>query len=288
MRADHDIPYEKPAGTKRIVVLGDSFSMGYEVSLEDSFLVQMENRLKAAGQKVEVVNLSVSGHGTAEELLMLQNEGIKYHPDLVLVCYNSTDPEDNVRCGLYSLTDGTLKRANAEFLPGVSIQQRLYHIPGYEWIAANSNLYSFAREQFSWNIAKKLMVAIAAIRQSAATPAAALPSANAASEPYAETITVTLLQELKKTSESAGAKYLILDIPIRNAEHDFISTLPPRAIKPETDMPTLDVIGDFKAHMDKPLYTSRSQGHFTPHGCDIVGDALARHILAKQLISGPQ
>ena len=46
MRCDEDITYAKPAGIKRIVVLGDSFSMGYENSLHDSFITQMGLDLK--------------------------------------------------------------------------------------------------------------------------------------------------------------------------------------------------------------------------------------------------
>ena len=75
VRSDREIPYEKPAGVKRIVVLGDSYGMGYEVTLEDSFLGVMERRLQESGIEAEVVNLSVSGHGTAEELITLKEEG---------------------------------------------------------------------------------------------------------------------------------------------------------------------------------------------------------------------
>lgn len=287
MRADRDIPYEKPMGVKRIVVLGDSYSMGYEVSLEESFTYHMEQKLRDAGVNAEVVNLSVSGHGNAEQLLMLQHEGLKYSPDLVLVCWNSTDPDDNVRCGLYVLQDGTVRRANKEFLPGVAIQQRLYGIPGYEWVAANSNLYSFTREWLSWHVVKKVMVFVASTRE-APTPTSAPATAPAevpAAEPYANSLTIALLHELQKTSGNAGSKFLILDIPVRNTEHHFISMLPDRAMQPETGLPILSPITDFKLRMDRPLYWSRSQGHFTPHGCEVVADSLARHIIAGSLLA---
>jgi hypothetical protein len=53
IRADEEIPLEKPAGVKRIVVLGDSYGMGYEVDLKDAFTTQMANRLNAAGERVQ-------------------------------------------------------------------------------------------------------------------------------------------------------------------------------------------------------------------------------------------
>ena len=70
LRSDKEIPYEKPGGTFRIVGLGDSFAMGYEVDLEDTYLYRLEEELHKRGVKdVEVVNLAVSGFGTAEELI---------------------------------------------------------------------------------------------------------------------------------------------------------------------------------------------------------------------------
>jgi hypothetical protein len=77
IRADRDIPYEKPRGVKRIVLLGDSFGMGYEVNLEDTFTRRLEVGLAAKGVNCEVVNLSVSGLGTAEELIVLENRGFR-------------------------------------------------------------------------------------------------------------------------------------------------------------------------------------------------------------------
>src|SRR5262249_46028448 len=103
IRSSREIPYEKPAAVKGIVALGDSFGRGYEVEQEQMFLTQMEQALNKAGVRCEVVNLSVSGHGNAEELIALREEGLKYDPDLVLICWGSTDLDDNTRSALYRL-----------------------------------------------------------------------------------------------------------------------------------------------------------------------------------------
>ena len=41
---------------------------------------------------VEVVNLGVSGFGTAEELIVLEKEGWSYEPDLVMAHWHPSDP----------------------------------------------------------------------------------------------------------------------------------------------------------------------------------------------------
>ena len=80
MRSDREYSESKPGGVYRIVLLGDSFFMGYEVELEQSFAWLLEKQLNDYGLATEVVNLSVSGFGTAEGLVALEHRGLKYDP----------------------------------------------------------------------------------------------------------------------------------------------------------------------------------------------------------------
>ena len=109
VRNDRDIPYNKPEGTFRIVGLGDSFTLGYEVEQEDTFLYRLETDLKARGfERVEVVNLGVSGFGTSEELITLRHEGMAYDPDLVLLGYFVNDIQNNVMSDMFVLEGDSL------------------------------------------------------------------------------------------------------------------------------------------------------------------------------------
>ena len=83
-----DYPYVKPPGTYRIEVLGDSFVDGFSVPLEDRVSEVLERRL---GRGNEVVNLGVSGYATDQELLMLESDGWKYQPDLVVLFFYYND-----------------------------------------------------------------------------------------------------------------------------------------------------------------------------------------------------
>src|SRR5437899_3035923 len=60
-----DYPYERVAGRRRILVLGDSFVFGYGVEQEEIFTTVLEGLLPAT----EVINAGVSGYGTDQELL---------------------------------------------------------------------------------------------------------------------------------------------------------------------------------------------------------------------------
>lgn len=80
----------KPAGVRRIVVIGDSFVFGV-VPYEHGFPARLERDLarsrRAAGQSpVEVVNLGIPGTGPRQYLSMLIDEALPLGPDLVIVC----------------------------------------------------------------------------------------------------------------------------------------------------------------------------------------------------------
>lgn len=93
---DRPHAHAKPEGVFRIVVLGDSFMEAYQVALEDSLPYRLQEAL--ADRRVEVVNLGIGGYGTAQELRYLQEEGLRYQPDLVLLAFfTGNDIQNNLR-----------------------------------------------------------------------------------------------------------------------------------------------------------------------------------------------
>ena len=75
----------KPAGTRRVVVIGDSFSEALQVNLEQTYWRQLGKLLSdAQGQPWEVINLGVGDWGNAQALLALLEYGLAYQPDLVV------------------------------------------------------------------------------------------------------------------------------------------------------------------------------------------------------------
>lgn len=75
----------KPAGTYRVVCLGDSFTLGYTVERRDLFVDQLEHRWQAEGRQVDVINAGTEGYSTDQEVVWLLENGAAYQPDLVLL-----------------------------------------------------------------------------------------------------------------------------------------------------------------------------------------------------------
>ncbi|MBI3465162.1 MAG: hypothetical protein HY000_19220 [Planctomycetes bacterium] len=85
---DAERTVRKPPGVFRIVVLADSFGVGY-VPYQHNFVKLLEERLNAEAkplQRFEVVNLSVASVGPAEYHWLLLHEGLAMQPDLVICC----------------------------------------------------------------------------------------------------------------------------------------------------------------------------------------------------------
>jgi len=91
-----DYEYEKEhPSTYRIIFLGDSVVAGYGVGLNDTVAKVLERMLtKAQGRKVEVLNLGVSGSNTFTEAKRLEELGLSYKPDMVIIGFHGNDLEN--------------------------------------------------------------------------------------------------------------------------------------------------------------------------------------------------
>jgi hypothetical protein len=78
----------------RIAFLGDSFVWGFDVEPEERFT----EKLQAKIPEWEVLNLGVSGYGTDQEFLLLQQWYPLLNPDIVFLVYTEgSDDYDNLR-----------------------------------------------------------------------------------------------------------------------------------------------------------------------------------------------
>ena len=88
----HDIP--KPAGVRRVVILGDSVPNDPSLPFASRFPHVLEGLLSARspGDRVEVINVSCEGYSTLQEVRLLEKVGLRYEPDLIVVAYVLNDP----------------------------------------------------------------------------------------------------------------------------------------------------------------------------------------------------
>ena len=85
----------KPAGTFRIVLLGDSVAFGWGVNDEVTFARRLESEWNAAApaRRLEVINTAHPFYDTNQEEAALREVGLPLQPDLVLLVYVVNDIE---------------------------------------------------------------------------------------------------------------------------------------------------------------------------------------------------
>jgi lysophospholipase L1-like esterase len=88
-----DIPRDKPPGTLRVALLGDSVGAGLAVSFRERFAALLQDSLsRDTGRPVEVLNFCVTGYATLQEARRLETLAGEFEPDAVLVQYCMNDP----------------------------------------------------------------------------------------------------------------------------------------------------------------------------------------------------
>jgi hypothetical protein len=127
---------ELPPEGYRVMVLGDSFVAGFEVTWEQTFEALVESQLTAEfGFPVQVINAGVRGYGTDQSYLYYTKWGRHLEPDLVILFYGGNDYADIVTLHRMRRTFG--KGALAPGTAG-ALEQVGYPIPDYplcsEWI----------------------------------------------------------------------------------------------------------------------------------------------------------
>ena len=86
-RGTREHAYEVDDDVTRIVLLGDSFTFGDEVSDDEVYARYLQDMLPGA----EIINLGVHGYGHDQMLVLLEEEGIRYSPDIVIVGFLPMD-----------------------------------------------------------------------------------------------------------------------------------------------------------------------------------------------------
>ncbi len=77
----------KPANTKRVVILGNSFTRGFEVDYDQKFSSLTEKYLRDLNPniKYEVMNFGIGGYSLIDQMFVYERYVKKYKPDVVIL-----------------------------------------------------------------------------------------------------------------------------------------------------------------------------------------------------------
>lgn len=263
-----EVPRPRTPGRYRILVLGDSYAFGHGVG-DEEVSAQLLTRLLPG---VEVVNMAVTGYSTDQEYLVLRDQGLSYHPDLVVLYLCPNDLLDNGReiaWGLYwkpcFVLDHDSLRLSRESLPhtiplGIRFRRALYqHFVLYNVLAWH---WSRASEGPHFGGMR--------LKNSGQSTAGGLSEAGR--------LTRRLLEEMGRISEASGAKFLLVIIPPWK-EPQVLAGIPPDSAGSSLDLgPVFQAYQT--AHPDSAL-GFRYDTHWNARGHRLVAEAIADRIRSE-------
>jgi len=95
---DQEYSTSEPNDTQRIIALGDSVTFGWGVNQSDTWPKQLKQKLNNGSEtKVQILNFGVWGYNTTEEVEMLEEKGLDYSPDKVILQYHRNDAINKTR-----------------------------------------------------------------------------------------------------------------------------------------------------------------------------------------------
>ncbi len=199
-RASH----EKPAGTFRILGLGDSFAMGQGVEYEEMFYTKLEQSLQAkyGAGKVDVIKAGIGGWGPRQEAIFLQEEGLKYKPDIVLLAFFEND---------------FANEKNSEIGPGPYVQNGYLMPPPPEKFAWNHFIFGHMR---SWGYLKAKIRALPFFARNAKESGTIHFEVDSTQlkpkNPETERVianTFNLVEKIHQAAKEGGARFVVVAIP---------------------------------------------------------------------------
>jgi hypothetical protein len=276
---DREYDYEKRHGVIRVLAFGDSFTFGSGVAQKACFTEVAEDALDG----VEILNMGVPGYGLDQILLSFLAQGVKYHPDVVLVLLNS-QVTNRHRTGIYrGDTVRIPDQLDAVEFTGESGGTAYLRPEDPLWTSDRSwfvrHSYALALLTYRWQL-RRLQKQLEAederfwggpARRNAATP---LREERAA---LRQQRTTALLRELSRAVEAVGAHLLVANIDARVATGYL------------TNVPGLDVV-DFAHELDarsnaRPL-TFTYDTHYNDDTHRFLGERLAEEL--RRRLSGRQ
>jgi lysophospholipase L1-like esterase len=251
-----DFSTAKPEGVFRIMLVGDSFTFGEGVRLEDTFAVGVERILRAElGTKVdlEVLNVALGAWGTRAEYHYLMKEGLGFEPDLVVLVFVPND---------------------AQYAGGLDIWQDFRAIYEAPALLRRSYLGSWVYSNVARIVLGRRYVE------------GLVDGAMAKREEW--TGTMAMLKDMRRFVNEAGSRYAIVIFPFMYELNDRYPIAPVHELVGEAarekGIPYLDLLPSFIGRSYTDLWVHPSDQHPNERGHEIAARAMADFLISEELI----
>ncbi|MEW6071488.1 MAG: SGNH/GDSL hydrolase family protein [Planctomycetota bacterium] len=276
----------------RILSLGDSFAYGCGVRAEETFARRLEEIL-SAGRPVRVYNGGAPSYGTRQELTLLRRLAPALHPDVVLVSFffgndlrDNVDPPLTERGGIV-MTPYFGARVDESFLESLAVgRSDLLTLSILRWMELTEGL------ELPPPPTRPPADPAAVIETPTSPEVLAIPAPSEVEAAWQAT--AASLRELREAAAEAGARLVLIDIPIlyqlddalwrrRCERHRLVEAGYDRAAAAKRlaafagnlGIPLLDLAAAFAAEPDPEVLYFPINKHLSAAGHDAAARAIA-------------
>jgi hypothetical protein len=252
----------KPAGVRRILVFGDSFTFGEEVSDDETFC----HRLGGLLPGTEVLNMGVHGYAHDQMLLYLREAAARYEPDLILLGYVTDDALRNLMTFRDFAKPRFVLRAGRLELQGTPVPSPEQVLRQERWRSKLLDLVTMLSQHLAW--------------RSGARPR------------EARDLTLAILSAFFDEAAHLGARTALVDLPAFD-ELRFKQAAPlPREAGLSTfcrarGLPYLGLRPVLLAEERRGLRLTEA-GHWGPAEHAVAAEALAAFVQVRRLLPAPE
>ena len=256
---DHE--FEKPPGVFRIVFIGDSFTHGAAAGEGATYPDRIEAALgaRAGSERVEAVNLGMARYWPEPEALMLEHDGLRYSPDLVIVGVLPNDFVDT-RVGSAAVT------VSRGYLVTSRAQRRLGAVG--MWLYLNSHV-------------ARTLIAEALARN----PKAPEPGMEDDEAVWARM--VDAWSRMVQLARGAGAQIVFLHIPQAGPWWGPQAEETPTRLQQlcaTRECAAIDTLPTIRTHPDPDSLYYPINGHCTEAGYALIADVVVRELDARGML----
>jgi hypothetical protein len=259
---DREHSYEKSPGVFRIVVIGDSFVFGSGgVQASDRFT----DILERSTRNIEVINMGVPAYGTDQEYLYLKTEGLKYHPDLVIVCAFGNDFVES-----FSTVNPSIGRPKGYF--SMSTGQLVFHPPSF------SLFYRLSQESYVLGLVDLVVGNVLRAYWSR-------HSFMVLSRPERAQAFKQLFISARDLCREQGSEFILVYFPARGQKSKDLIELFMGDLAATDGTRTLDLLDYMqRANAERPAYFQHDI-HFNEYGHQVVAKAMLEYLVTNGLLS---
>lgn len=283
-------------GPVRVLALGDSFTFGWLLKAEDTFVAHLQRYADDAfgTDAIQLLNAASGGWGTSHYVAFAEERAASIEPDVLLVFLNSDDIGRSLKRAHYIFTDGARPALRRVPQPRSRLKKLVNSVFLYQGLLEHSHLAQFLRNS-------AVMLSSRQARRRAGDPDAAAAAGGPASRELEaagqEAIQVggALFRRLKRWSDRHGVSLYVVAIGVIDPAHRAAGSEPTRVFLEQA--PTLfDDLGVpffdasrtilAKKNAEPGRYVIQGDYHPNEEGAQLIAEEtwpFIREVLARHL-----